>query len=447
LRRHAESLGAELGLVTRDGEIRSAARDEGISCFSNPANAQKKQWLERQPAHPVRRFPSTDLRAMRAKLPGAELFTFTTGPVRRVAVFITGVLAVLAVMLIFIPSAEVQVTPPAQSQSLNIAVSADPQMQTVQISGIVPQRRLKLALEGSDSALASGKTIIPDQAASGQVVVMNLTDKAVIVPQGTVLIVPANPAGSFETAEMVSVPAGKGKTANVTIHAKTAGSSGNVLAGAITGFEGPLGLTLAVTNPAPTRGGSENELPIPTAADRDQLKKRLLADLELQARARFAEQVSAGDVLLPASFALTGAPDESVTPPAGQTGGKLSIRLRVEYSMAYASFADLHLLAERVLDASLPAGSIALPGQIALETLSPPTTGQGVAHWQMRATRNVRSSIDPGQVISLVMGKATGRAGNLLRDTYGLAQVPPIHIQPAWWPWLPFLPIRISVTG
>ena len=40
LRRHAESLGAELGLVTRQRQIRAAARELGISYFSTASEAQ-----------------------------------------------------------------------------------------------------------------------------------------------------------------------------------------------------------------------------------------------------------------------------------------------------------------------------------------------------------------------------------------------------------------------
>jgi hypothetical protein len=169
--------------------------------------------------------------------------------------------------------------------------------------------------------------------------------------------------------------------------------------------------------------------------------------MEQQARAHFREQVAGGNVLLPASFSLVRILGESFSPESGQTGKKLSLSLRAEYGVAYTSFADLYLLAERVLDASLPAGSVALPGQIDLETLSTPVTVDNVSRWQMRVARSVRSSIDPGQVILLVIGKTAGPAGSLLKDTYGLAQAPQIQMSPPWWPWLPFLPIRISVTG
>ena len=76
LRRHAESLGADLGLVTRRADIRAAARELNISVFSRASDAQKKQWQERLSAHPSRRFPRMDLRSVRQNLPSADLFAF-----------------------------------------------------------------------------------------------------------------------------------------------------------------------------------------------------------------------------------------------------------------------------------------------------------------------------------------------------------------------------------
>ena len=99
------------------------------------------------------------------------------------------------------------------------------------------------------------------------------------------------------------------------------------------------------------------------------------------------------------------------------------------------------------MDASLPAGYVSTARSIGLQQISPLKERQGLVHWQMRAERSVRPSVDSGQVISIVMGKTAGRAGSLLTETYGLVQSPDISIRPFWWPWLPFIPIRIAVIS
>lgn len=448
LRRHAEALGAELGLVTRDGEIRAAARELGISIFSSSSAAQKKQWLERSPARVQRRFPRHDLRAARQELPATELFSANRNPVFRVSVFALGVLAVLVVMLVFIPSADVHLTLPEQKQSLDISVSAVPGVDKVQISGLVPAHALTLTVDGKATALGTGKVTLPDQTATGVCLLTNLTDQVVSVPAGTVLLAPTNPPVAFVTDKPVDVPAKKAKkSASVPVHAQKAGLSGNLPAGAINSFEGQLGLSLVVLNPTPTSGGSEATVDVPTDQDRASLKKRLLADLEQEARDRFSAQIATDDVLLPSTLTRLNVLEETFSPPLGQNGTKLSLTMRAEYGMAYAAFNDLQELAGRVLDASLPAGFVPVPGPISLQGLTPIAEGQGLVHWQMHAERNVRRSLDSGQAISIVLGKTAQRAGSLLTETYGLVQSPEIRVRPFWWPWLPFIPVRIAVTN
>jgi hypothetical protein len=447
LRRHAESLGAELGLVTRNGEIRAAARELHISVFSKSSDAQKKQWQERRPARPVRRFPRLDLRSIRLNLPAADLFTFAANPVRRVLVFAVGVLALLAVVLAFIPSAEIQIALPEQKQVLTIAVSSKPDIKSVQISGLVPQHKFILTVAGKDTALPSGSAAQSGQVAAGEVLLMNLTDKAVHVPSGTILLTHSDPPVSFVTDKDVDVPAGKGKTASISIQASAAGLDGNVDPGAITLFEGSLGFNLAVTNPDATSGATLATVAAATDQDRDNLRKRLLAELRIQALKDFTERVSKGDVLFPDTLTQTRVISESFDPPAGQPGEKLSLSVQVEYSAAYASYSDLRLLAERVLNASMPAGYDIASSQVDLKSVSGFSESQGIVHWQMRVQRGMRALLDPGQVSSIVQGKTLGNAGSLLTETFGLAQSPQININPGWWPWLPFLPIRISVKG
>jgi hypothetical protein len=447
LHRHAQSLGAELGLVTRNRDIRAAARELRISIFSTTSEAQKRQWLERRPAHPVRRFPRTNLRAIRQDLPTPELFTFAADPVRRVIVFAVGVLSVLVVMLVFIPSAEIRMTLPEQVQALTISVSSEPEIQKVQLSGVVPQHKLTLTIDGKDTILASGSTTLPVKQAEGQALLMNLTDTAVSVPSGTVLLTHSDPPVSFLTGEKIDVPAGKGKTVNVAIRAARSGSQGNVEPGMVTLFEGPLGLKLAVTNPEPTKGGTQSKVALAVQKDRDSLRKRLLADLERQALQRFTDQVSPGDVLFPATITQTRLMGETFDPPDGQAGEKLTLNLQVEYGISYASSSDLRSLAESVLNASLPPRYSATSGLTALKSVSAFSTAQGVVRWQMYAERRMRSSLNTEQVIALVEGKTQRNAGLILTDKYNLAQNPQINVRPGWWPWLPFLPMRITVKG
>jgi hypothetical protein len=449
LRRHAAALGAELGIVTRDGEIWAAARELGLPIFSTAARAQKKPWPANPPARLQRRTRQLDLRALRRTLTPPRLLPWLRWPGFRLSIFALGVLAVLVLVLIFIPSAEVNLKLPAQKQSLEIAVSADPEVKTVQLSGLIPARALTLSSAGTATALATGKIPAPDLPASGECLLTNLTGKAVSLPAGTILSTSGTPPILFKTLSPVEVPAKKKKAAPVTVavRAQAPGTAGNLPAGAINQLEGPLAASVTVTNPAPTSGGTETPLDIPTDQDRESLRKRLLADLEREARNRFPAQIGAGDLLLPATLTRLQVLEESFSPPPGQAGSKVSLTLKVEFGMSYASAADLQELAGLVLDVSLAPGFSPVPGPLEITPVSQLVQSQGRSHWQIRATRSVRAALDTTEVISLVAGKTTRRAAGQLTAAYGLEQPPEIRVSPVWWPWLPFLPMRITVAG
>ena len=447
LRRHATSLGAELGLVTRDAEIYAAARRMGLPVFSKPGHAQRKNWPLHVSFHPERRAPRLDLRAIRAELPESDLFAdFGQSIVARLLIFSIGVLAVLLVPMFFIHSAEIRLTPPSRSQRVEIAVSAEPNAQQVSLAGVLPSRLRTFEFELSDSIPASGQMVVPSAAAEGTVRFINLSAPAVSVPVGTVVLTLSNPPVRFATLEAADVSLGRGSLAYVRVRALTPGAAGNVSAGSIAAFEGPLGLSLGVTNLFAMQGGADLTTAAPTDADRLALHQRLLDNVIDQAKARLAEQFAPGDVVFPSSFGFTRLLTETYSPGPGEAGGKLKLTLRAEFQVHYAAAADLAQLAESVLDTSLTAEDAPDEASLKIVSISPLFGGaDGLTRWRIRATRTVRAHIDSAQVISIARGQTARRAGSLLRESLGLDSDPTISIQPFFWPWLPTLPFRIKV--
>lgn len=449
LRRHATSLGAELGLVTRDAEIRAAARRIDLPVFSKPGQAQRKHWPLRTSIHPERRAPRLDLRAIRAALPQRDLFAdFSQSTVARLVIFSVGVLAVLLVPLFFVHSAEIHLTAPTRSQSVEIAVSAEPDAAQVSLAGVIPSRLQTFELELADSIGASGQTVVPNQAAEGTVRFTNLSAGLVDVPLGTVLLTLANPPVRFATVEATQVSLGAGSTAFARVRALAPGVAGNVPAGGISAFEGPLGLSLSVTNLFAMQGGADLTTASPTDEDRQTLHKRLLSAITTQASARLSAQFQPGDVPFPVSLGLSKIIGESYTPGPGEPGGRLKLTMRAEFQVHYAAAADLKQLAQSVLDASSPADYIPVEDTLNITEASPLFGGpDGLTRWRIHASRSVHARIDPARVISLVQGQTARRAGSVLRETLGLDSAPQISIQPFFWPWLPSLPFRIKVTS
>ncbi len=444
LRRHAQTLGAELGLVTRDAGIWWAAREQQIPCFRTTKLAQRKTWQ----ALPPYQFPARqriDLRRLRAALPGEPYRLNLAG---RIAVFAAGVLAVLLVVMLFLPSAEVRLTPPIREQSLTLPVVARADTAQVYLSGEIPIRRLTLDLQASASIPASGRADLPGAQAETSVEFKNLTAEAIRVPAGTVLLTGGTAPQAFETLASALIPARNEEPVRVRVRAQSGGAAGNVAAETISAFQSPLGLSLTVRNPDPATGGSDRRGPIPTDQDRERLRADLLKKLSGQAREQVSAELKAGDLLLADSVKLVDVLEEQFDPLPGAPADTLTLNLRARFEAAYAADADLRQLAAFALDAALPPGYIPRPATLTVKSISPPLwEADGLARWQVQAARSVQLQIAPSEAIALIQGRTTGRAASLLSQAFELNLPPTIAVRPVWWPWLPVLPFRITFSS
>src|SRR5512143_3130856 len=134
LQRHASSLGAQLGLVTRQRRVREDAESLGIPVFESTGQAQRLSWPKPRRRRLPRHTPVKDLREKRSQLPASEE-AWRALPAVRVGAFAFGVLAVLVLVALFIPRASVQLTPVSKIQSVSLPVIASPSVNAVFITG------------------------------------------------------------------------------------------------------------------------------------------------------------------------------------------------------------------------------------------------------------------------------------------------------------------------
>ena len=446
LQRHAASLGAQLGLVTRARRVRADAEELRIPVFESAGQAQRVAW----PKPRRRRFkwhaPPRDLREQRDQLPAArDAKSWEDHPVARVSAFLVGVLAVLTLVALFIPRAQIRLNPISKVQSVVLPVMASSSVDSVFITGSIPAREKRAVVEGTQTVIVTGQAATPQSKAIGAVEFRNLTKQAVRVPAGTV-VRSANGI-RFVTTQAGEVKAGTGKTLELPVEALEAGVAGNLESDAINAIEGKLALSLSVTNPEPTIGG--RELPSVQASDADRARaKTLLIDtLQKDAREKLASQLAPGDVFFEGTMHLSQTLSEIYEPPAGAAGTQLTLTMQVEFAASYARGSDLTELAALALNASLPAGFRAAPEDLTLKSVTRPTIGEdGSAKWNIRAERRILQSIDPAQVTQMIQGFGAWNVESKLKQNLPLASAPEIQLSPPWWPWMPIVPFRISVV-
>lgn len=446
LLRHSRALGAQLALVTTDPDVRYHAKVLGIHVFKHVRQAQNKRW--QRPYQPSQRL-------LRALNPRQE--KILSPPDRREApskfslpvrlgLFSLGVLALLSIAAVLLPSAEIQLIPNDKNQTIDVPVQASLEVDRVNPSGLVPIRMVSVIVEGRDSLTPTGSIDVPEKRAKGEVRFTNLTDEEVEVPANTVV----STGGSslrFTTDRAGRIPAGPGETADIPITAMAPGSHSNLDTGKIKAIEGPLGLSLTVTNLRPTSGGSNHTSPAPTPLDRTRLANQLNTTLVETAQIEIQNGLGIDDVLLTPIPKQTNILQEVYEPPEDQPANQLDLTMRVEFQAMVVRGEDLRQLAEAALDANVPAGYRPQPGSLRIVHHGNPIPEENSnATWNMQASRALRANLEQPQAISMVMGLEPALAERRLSDGLPLAEPPKINLIPAWWPRLPFLPFRIHVS-
>lgn len=455
LQRHSQMLGAQLGFITRDNEIRVNANEIGIPTYKNLHQAQQAIW--RTPRH-VRREQTQraiQLRQGREGAPRLDLRDEKPSPPQgilpvgvRLGIFSLAILAVIALSAVLAPTAEIRLQPEVQEQQLEFTVSADPKANAVNLAGTLPAEQISVVVEGRDQLTVSGSSSLPDQPAGGLVELTNLSDREIQIPNGLVVSTTGQPAIRFATTRPGAVAPGPGATINLPVRALQAGKAGNIAAGDIKAIEGPLGIELTVTNPRPFSGGRDITSLAPSQRDYDRLNTRLRQALRQTALSELHAALEPGDILIEDSLELSRTLEEIFQPATIQPANELSLHLRLEFSARVARNTDLMNLAEGILNARLPEGFTPQADSLLLTALEKPKlAGDGRARWSMLALRRIQAEISPAVVIQMVLGLNPQVATQKLAQALPVAGSPEINMTPAWWPRLPMLPFRITLAN
>ncbi|MBI5966144.1 MAG: baseplate J/gp47 family protein [Chloroflexi bacterium] len=445
LRRHADSLGAQLGLVTRRANVRRDAESLGIPVFKSTAAAQRDLWPDSAPRS--RRTPKTPRRGLRRirDIVYEKEAPWRTSLLGRVLTFTVGVIAVLTVASLFVPHAALTLYPEAQTQSVVIPVSAGESIEAVSVTGAIPSQSLSITVDGEQSAAVASRISVPKSKSQGIAVFKNLGQTEIKIRAGTIISTAVEQPIKFVTLHDTLLDPGLDKFVDVPIEALQSGASGNVPADSVIVVEGPLGLSIAVTNPNPITGGADSQVVGATDTDREKLRKLALENLRSDAESKLRAQLDAADLLLPDTFKVVKVVEESFEPQAGQPSKTLTLTMQVEFSAQYILAEDLKQLSSSALDSSITKGFEPF-GEMKLKTLTKPKTdSSGVTHFELEVTRTLLRQVDTMQVFSMVRGHNPKQVSDKLMKDFALRKEPKVIITPSWWPWLPLIPFNLSV--
>ncbi len=290
--RKAESIGSQIAVVCDEFDIVDLCKQVNVSVFSSIPEAQKHAW--RRPKK-TRRLMSRALAAdEKVKLNQRDSIKQTDRrPLPygvRIFIFLIGLMAVCGLIALFIPSAEINLTPKTIPQQVTISIWSNPNVQSVNLSGSVPVKKVPILVEGSIIKKSTGVERIPTQFATGTATFRNLTNRRIEIPSGTVVRTIGDDLVRFMTTKTIYLEAGIDTISSVTITAIKAGVEGNVQADQIQAVEGEIGGNVVVHNPNALSGGVDTKVTAPSSLDVKNAKNELLDLLIKEVMDEFLKQ-------------------------------------------------------------------------------------------------------------------------------------------------------------
>lgn len=334
----------------------------------------------------------------------------------------------------------VVVPPPGQEQGLE-----EIDFEGQRIAG----RRVSAEVGGEAVAAATGVAEVPSSRATGTVVFTNLLAQDYTVGQGTVVRTSAGTPVRFVTTGDVTVPP-LGQAA-VGIEAREPGPQGNVDVGLINQVEGAVARAVRVTNPEPTRGGGLSQVRAVTQADREALRRTLLAGLRAQGYERVLERPAAegglqeGEYLVPGSVRVFQVLHETFDRFVTEEAESVKLEIRVSVTGVVVDLADTYNLARHVLRQRLPEGYELIDLQYRIGMMGDNVIGDGTLTFFVEVEGLAEARLQHDQVKLWLRGKPFEEGLALLDSAQQsgdlpIAAPPEVQIWPNWaadrFPWL-----------
>ncbi len=437
LAREAERRGARLGLVTHDPAVRLHAQELGLPVFDGLDRVPDRGWISR----PRGRKPRPPAREERPPLPAPPPRARPLPAALRYALVALALLAWGSLAAFLLPSAEIVLAPRTRRIDARLTVVLDPQVEQTTPDGRLPAREVETTVAGSLRAPTSGRVAVPGETSRGRLRVVNLGDAPLTLPAGTGVRSSQRPEVRFLTEEDLELPAGPGVSAEVAIMAEAPGPQGNLPAGTLDSIEGPLGLSIEVDNPEPTRGGTNISHPGVSKGDRIALRQALLDQLLTEAAASLQADLEPGEELAHPSLRVVEVLSEEYDAEVGEARTSLSLEMEVVVQgLAYPQ-ADLERLAQQRLAAEVPRGWEPLSNSMQLRIEETADNSRQLA---LTATMTIMQAVDRAAVSRSLAGLEPTAVSPRLRSV-GAPALETLSLAPSWLPRLPLLPQRIAV--
>ena len=452
LRRWADDLRLEVGLVTADDRVTGQAKALGFPVFSSvraTLGSRRGWWRGRRRRERVgqpTRIDPDDRREVQRRT--ALRPVWQVWGLRYMAVlFYVVTLAVLFVAAVYtIPGATFTLRPEVETIEVKRQIVADPELEAMTGSdSSVPGRVLSSVQEWRAEVATTGVTEVDDAPARGQVVFVNLLDQPVTVPAGTRVSTSAANRAVFQTLAGIEVPGVVGASVTTEIVAVDPGPAGNVEINLINRIEGPLALQLEVRNLAPMAGGGARAEAAVNEADGQRLRSQVMQQLQVRALADMEGQLTGREFLAKDSLRLVRVLHETYSAFPGEQAETLELEIRAELQATAVDEAQAVAAVYRALSLAVQPGFVLMPDS--LDIRSGQVQGvdnQGRVTFDMVGSGQVAADLQVDELLAQVAGQKRSVALTYLSEQLPLRDYPELYVWPDWFGRVPYLPVRIQ---
>jgi hypothetical protein len=441
---HSRKLGIQLALVSTNSDLQQSANLAQVPVFESIEKAQRSTWRRRSTRKKIAKLESKlNVELLNHRRNIIDLKSTRSIVIRSLGFFV-GMTAVVAMLVFFIPGAEITLPIARERQRLDMTVSVNPNISSLNIGGGIPAYIKDYEIEEVGQIQSTGMVTVPDQSATGEVVFTNLTDQVVEIPKGTIISTVSTPPVRFATVENLSVPTGKGPTENVLIQALETGAIGNVQPGEIVALEGAAGSKVTVFNPEATSGGSDRSVSGPSSSDYRLLRQKVEEELNNKALEYFKQSLVQTEKIVPGTLQQESIISENQEPPEGTPADYLKLVIKARYKIWFIKIEDVEKIAKYSLDIILPEGYIADDG-VKLDFTDHVIPHGSAANWEINTSRLYHQQVPQTQIASILVGKRPSEASQILKDHFSLNSNPEISIFPGWWGRLTYIYLRIKI--
>lgn len=446
----------QLGIVSTHPKIVDAARNARIPVFPFVWQARIAAFLRLWRKTKVREYPGRptklteeDRIEVERRLTPRPVWQQWLSRYMSMVAFIFALAALALTVIYLVPQATISLRPETETLLISEQFIADrtltePDREAKQIPA-----RLVLTLETVRlEADTTGRIGVPVTSARGEVVFVNLSTDALVVPAGTRVFSSGTIRREYQTVQPITVPRGVNEKAVATVVAIEPGEASNIGTNRITGIDGPLALKLSVGNISGIGGGEDEIREAVSQGDMDRLRQRVINQIMSQAFAELSGELEDGELLPEGALRIVAIYGETYTHFRDEATPTLELEIQAEVhgtavSREVANDILKESLVARVQEGfSLEEDTVTIRSGDILDI-----DAQGRVTFAMQAEAISIAELNTEiteDLIAQTKGQEPALAMRYLYEQMPLLEEPRVDIWPEYMTRMPYLQVRIS---